>query len=68
MGPWSLVEPYLEWVVNQLGRKGQRAHYIGRPAAAATATGVMSKHLAQLKAFLDEAYADARPRAAVAAE
>jgi hypothetical protein len=29
---------------------------------------VMSKHLAQLKAFLDEAYADARPRAAVAAE
>jgi len=68
MGPWSFVEPYLEWVVNQLGRKGQRAHYIGRPAAAATATGVMSKHLAQLKAFLDEAYADARPRAAVAAE
>jgi len=68
MGPWSLVEPYLEWVFNQLGRKGQRAHYIGRPAAAATATGVMSKHLAQLKAFLDEAYADARPRAAVAAE
>ena len=68
MGPWSFVEPYLEWVVNQLGRKGQRAHYIGRPAAAATATGVMSKHLAQWKAFLDEAYADARPRAAVAAE
>jgi 2-oxoglutarate dehydrogenase E1 component len=68
MGPWSFVEPYLEWVFNQLGRKGQRAHYIGRPAAAATATGVMSKHLAQLKAFLDEAYADARPRAAVAAE
>jgi 2-oxoglutarate dehydrogenase E1 component len=62
------VEPYLEWVLNQLGRKGQRTRYIGRAASAATATGVMSKHLAQLKAFLDEAYADARPRGAASAE
>ncbi|MFL6837504.1 MAG: hypothetical protein ACJ8FZ_09395, partial [Bradyrhizobium sp.] len=29
--------------------------YAGRAAAAATATGLMSKHLAQLKALLDEA-------------
>jgi 2-oxoglutarate dehydrogenase E1 component len=57
MGAWSSVEPYLEWVMNQLGRKGQRTRYVGRAASAATATGVMSKHLAQLKAFLDEAYA-----------
>jgi 2-oxoglutarate dehydrogenase E1 component len=57
MGAWSSVEPYLEWVHNQLGRKGQRTRYIGRAASAATATGVMSKHLAQLKAFLDDAYA-----------
>jgi 2-oxoglutarate dehydrogenase E1 component len=57
MGAWSSVEPYLEWVFSQLGRKGQRPHYVGRAASAATATGVMSKHLAQLKAFLDEAYA-----------
>src|SRR4051794_30520799 len=57
MGAWFSVEPYLEWVHNQLGRKGQRTRYIGRAASAATATGVMSKHLAQLKAFLDEAYA-----------
>jgi 2-oxoglutarate dehydrogenase E1 component len=57
MGAWSSVEPYLEWVLNQLRRKGQRTRYVGRAASAATATGVMSKHLAQLKAFLDEAYA-----------
>ncbi|MEA2838743.1 MAG: 2-oxoglutarate dehydrogenase component [Methylobacteriaceae bacterium] len=57
MGAWSSVEPYLEWVHNQLGRKGQRTRYIGRAASAATATGVMSKHLAQLKTFVDEAYA-----------
>jgi 2-oxoglutarate dehydrogenase E1 component len=33
----------------------RRPRYVGRAAAAATATGLMSKHLAQLKAFLDEA-------------
>ncbi len=57
MGAWSFVEPYLEWVYNQLGRKGQWPRYMGRAASAATATGVMSKHLSQLKAFLDEAFA-----------
>jgi 2-oxoglutarate dehydrogenase E1 component len=30
---------------------------VGRPASAATATGLMSKHMAQLQAFLDEAFA-----------
>jgi 2-oxoglutarate dehydrogenase E1 component len=34
----------------------KRARYVGRPAAAATATGLMSKHNAELKAFLDEAF------------
>ena len=54
MGAWSFVEPYLEWVLGQVGGKSKRARYAGRPAAAATATGLMSKHLSQLKAFLDE--------------
>jgi 2-oxoglutarate dehydrogenase E1 component len=54
MGAWSFVEPYLEWVLGQVGGKSRRARYAGRPAAAATATGLMSKHLAQLKAFIDE--------------
>jgi 2-oxoglutarate dehydrogenase E1 component len=57
MGSWTFVEPYLEWVLGQTGSKVKRAHYVGRPASAATATGLMSKHLAQLKAFLDEALA-----------
>ena len=34
-----------------------RPSYAGRPASAATATGLMSKHQAQLQAFLDEAFA-----------
>jgi 2-oxoglutarate dehydrogenase E1 component len=57
MGAWSFVEPYLEWVLGQAGCKVTRPIYVGRPAAAATATGLMPKHLAQLKAFVDEALA-----------
>jgi 2-oxoglutarate dehydrogenase E1 component len=54
MGAWHFIEPYLEWVLNQAGAKQKRARYAGRPAAAATAVGVMSKHLAQLKAIFDD--------------
>ncbi len=57
MGAWTFVEPYLEWVLAQVGGKAKRAHYAGRPAAAATASGLMSRHLAQLKTFLDECFA-----------
>jgi 2-oxoglutarate dehydrogenase E1 component len=55
MGAWHFIEPYLEWVLNQVNGASRRPRYVGRAAAAATATGLMSKHLAQLKAFLDEA-------------
>ncbi len=55
MGAWHFIEPYLEWVLNQVHAPNRRPRYAGRAAAAATATGLMSKHLAQLKAFLDEA-------------
>jgi 2-oxoglutarate dehydrogenase E1 component len=55
MGGWHFIEPYLEWVQNQIEAKHRRPRYVGRAASAATATGLMSKHLAQLKAFLDEA-------------
>jgi 2-oxoglutarate dehydrogenase E1 component len=55
MGGWHFIEPYLEWVLNQVNAPNRRPRYAGRAAAAATATGLMSKHLAQLKALLDEA-------------
>jgi 2-oxoglutarate dehydrogenase E1 component len=57
MGGWTFVEPYLEWVLQQVGGASPRARYVGRAAAAATATGLMAKHLAQLNAFLEEAFA-----------
>jgi 2-oxoglutarate dehydrogenase E1 component len=58
MGSWTFIEPYLEWVLAQIDAASKRPRYIGRPAAAATATGLMAKHQAQLRAFLDEAFAD----------
>ncbi|MGT2487812.1 2-oxoglutarate dehydrogenase E1 component [Methylobacterium oryzae CBMB20] len=57
MGAWSFVEPYLEWVLGQAGSAVKRARYVGRPASASTAVGQMSKHQAQLQAFLNEALA-----------
>ncbi len=61
MGAWTFVEPYLEWVLAQAGGKAKRPRYVGRPASAATATGLMSKHLAQLKTILDEVFAGPDP-------
>ncbi|QPC86030.1 2-oxoglutarate dehydrogenase E1 component [Mesorhizobium sp. NBSH29] len=55
MGAWAFIDPYLEWVLAHIDAKHQRVRYTGRPAAASPATGLMSKHLAQLQAFLDDA-------------
>jgi 2-oxoglutarate dehydrogenase E1 component len=40
-----------------MGQPGNRPHYVGRAASAATATGLMRTHLQQLQTFLDEAFA-----------
>jgi 2-oxoglutarate dehydrogenase E1 component len=40
-----------------MGRPGERPRYVGRPASASTATGLMRKHLQELQAFLEEAFA-----------
>ena len=55
MGAWFFVDVFLAWVLNQINATHRRATYAGRPASASTAVGQMSKHLAQLKQFLDEA-------------
>jgi 2-oxoglutarate dehydrogenase E1 component len=57
MGAWSFIEPNLEWVLGQIGATHRRARYTGRSASAATATGLLSTHKAQLNAFLVEAFA-----------
>ncbi len=55
MGSWSFIESNIEWVLDHANMKTKRPSYVGRPASASTATGLMSKHIAQLNAFLDEA-------------
>ncbi|OPB32361.1 2-oxoglutarate dehydrogenase E1 component [Bartonella sp. AR 15-3] len=55
MGAWSFIEPYLEWVLTHIRARYSRARYAGRPASASPATGLMSKHLEQLAAFLEDA-------------
>jgi 2-oxoglutarate dehydrogenase E1 component len=55
MGAWSYIEPYLEWVLAHIGASHKRARYAGRAGAASPATGLMSKHLFQLEAFLEDA-------------
>ena len=54
-GAWAFVQPYLEWVFEQVHAKSSRPRYVGRAASASTATGLMSSHLKQLKAFLNDA-------------
>jgi 2-oxoglutarate dehydrogenase E1 component len=56
MGAWSFVQDYLEWVLQQAGGVSKRARYVGRPASASTAAGQLSNHIAQLNAFLEEAF------------
>jgi 2-oxoglutarate dehydrogenase E1 component len=55
MGAWFFVDTFIEWVLNQIGAAHRRPRYAGRPASAATATGLLSKHVAQLKTLLDDA-------------
>jgi 2-oxoglutarate dehydrogenase E1 component len=55
MGAWFFVDVFLQWILNQIGAKHRTMRYAGRPASASTAVGQMSKHLAQLKQFLEEA-------------
>jgi 2-oxoglutarate dehydrogenase E1 component len=55
MGAWSFVQPNIERVLEFIGAKSTRPRYVGRAASASTATGLMSRHVKELKAFLDEA-------------
>jgi 2-oxoglutarate dehydrogenase E1 component len=57
MGGWTFVDPWLELTLEKLEVRAKRARYVGRPASASTAAGLMSRHLKELDAFLTEAFA-----------
>ena len=57
MGGWTFVDPWLELTLARLPVDAKRARYVGRPASASTAAGLMSRHTKELNAFLTEAFA-----------
>jgi 2-oxoglutarate dehydrogenase E1 component len=57
MGGWTFVDAWLELTLQRLKIAAKRARYVGRPATASTAAGVMSRHLKELETFLTEAFA-----------
>lgn len=57
MGGWTFVDPWIELTLEKMGIKAKRARYVGRPASASTAAGLMSRHLKELEAFTTEAFA-----------
>ncbi len=56
MGAWFFMEPNIEWTLEQIGAKSKRARYVGRAASASPATGLMSRHKAELQEFLSDAF------------
>jgi 2-oxoglutarate dehydrogenase E1 component len=57
MGGWTFVDPWIELTLAKLKVKAKRARYVGRPASASTAAGLMTRHLKELETFLGEAFA-----------
>ena len=57
MGGWQFVDPWLELTLERMKINAKRARYVGRPASASTAAGLMSRHQKELETFLTEAFA-----------
>jgi 2-oxoglutarate dehydrogenase E1 component len=55
-GAWNFVAERIAATIAKLGGTA-KPRYVGRPEYASTAAGLMSQHLAELKAFLAEALA-----------
>ena len=56
MGGWTFIRDEIEWCCSKVGAANPRPHYAGRKPSAATATGLLSKHKAELRDFLDVAF------------
>ncbi len=57
MGAWSFIDPFVEESLIAIKAKNTRLRYVGRPAAASTATGIAAKHKKEQQAILDGAFA-----------
>ena len=55
MGSWTFIDRLLEDALLAAKFKQSRPKYVGRPAAAATATGLLSRHLQEQERFINQA-------------
>ena len=55
MGAWQYADRRLEAAMQDANSKTSRPHYIGRPAAAATACGYMRIHQKEQAELVDNA-------------
>jgi 2-oxoglutarate dehydrogenase E1 component len=55
MGAWTFIEPNVEWVLQHTPIANTRPRYVGRSSAAATATGLASKHSQEQKTLVEQA-------------
>lgn len=58
MGGWTFIRDEIEWAANHVGSAHPRPKYVGRPPAAATATGLLSTHNREKDAFISAALGD----------
>ncbi len=55
MGGWTFIDRRLENLMVELKMPALRPRYVGRPASAAPATGLMKRHLQEQKALVEDA-------------
>jgi 2-oxoglutarate dehydrogenase E1 component len=53
MGAWTYAQPNIDRVLDYLKATNAKVRYAGRNPSASTATGLMSRHLKELKDFLE---------------
>jgi len=57
-GPWGYLQPRLETAMNNTEHhKGERLHFAGRAPTSSVATGSKKAHQAEVKKFLNDAFA-----------
>jgi 2-oxoglutarate dehydrogenase E1 component len=57
MGGWTFVDPWLTLTLARMKIAAKCARYVGRPASASTAAGLLSRHKKELETFLAAAFA-----------
>ncbi len=55
MGAWFFIQANIEWTLERVGHKQSTVRYAGRSALAATATGLMSRHLKEQNTLVEDA-------------